>query len=271
LATGNTYIEQFDVTLPGLGGGLPLTRRWNSTPATAGYGMFGHQWISNFEEQVSVGSDNMIKYLRGDGSLWTFGFASDWGPTGYTPTFWTAAPFNGAATLAYYGTYIQGVSMPYWLLTLKNGETRVYTGTNANSGYNQVFYLSSITDRNGNAVTLTYDAATHRLTTVTDAASRHLYFSYQTMLVGGVSVSVVSGVTSDFGVSLSYQYDSSANLTQVTKPDNTYVTLQYNPAGLLTAVIDQSGKTLESHTYDISGRGLTSSRAAGVDSVTVSY
>src|SRR5579859_6691782 len=30
LADGNTYIEQTDARLPGLGGGLVLTRRWNS-------------------------------------------------------------------------------------------------------------------------------------------------------------------------------------------------------------------------------------------------
>lgn len=31
------------------------------------------------------------------------------------------------------------------------------------------------------------------------------------------------------------------------------------------------GKLLEGHTYDPQGRGLTSTRANGVDSVTVSY
>jgi hypothetical protein len=31
LASGNTYIDQTDISLPGLGGGLTLRRRWNST------------------------------------------------------------------------------------------------------------------------------------------------------------------------------------------------------------------------------------------------
>ena len=35
----------------------------------------------------------------------------------------------------------------------------------------------------------------------------------------------------------------------------------------ITAVLDNSGKILESHTYDASGKGLTSSRAGGVDAV----
>ena len=54
LATGNTYVRQTDVALPGLGGGLNLTRTWNSASATGGSGMFGRGWKPNFEELVYV-------------------------------------------------------------------------------------------------------------------------------------------------------------------------------------------------------------------------
>jgi hypothetical protein len=40
---------------------------------------------------------------------------------------------------------------------------------------------------------------------------------------------------------------------------------------MITAVMDSAGKVLESHTYDSKGRGLTSSRAGGVEAITVSY
>jgi hypothetical protein len=40
---------------------------------------------------------------------------------------------------------------------------------------------------------------------------------------------------------------------------------------LISSVTDSNGKILEAHTYDNSMRGLTSSRANGVDAVTVSY
>ncbi len=78
-------------------------------------------------------------------------------------------------------------------------------------------------------------------------------------------------VSSDFGVSLSYSYDQSGRLTQVTKPDSTKVTFQYDNNGYITAVLDNNGKVLESHTYDATGKGLTSSRANGVEGITVSY
>ena len=61
-------------------------------------------------------------------------------------------------------------------------------------------------------------------------------------------------------------------LIQVTRPDQTTVSYKtYNSQSQITAVTDNNGKVLESHTYDSSGRGLTSYEANGVNAVTVSY
>jgi YD repeat-containing protein len=125
--------------------------------------------------------------------------------------------------------------------------------------------LTTIIDRNGNTTTLTNDSA-NRLATVTDPASRHLYFTY-----GSPSSHLVTGVSSDVGISLSYAYDAQGRLSQVTNPDLSTLTFAYDSQSLITSVTDSNGKVLESHTYDSSGRGLTSSRAAGVESVTLSY
>src|ERR1700722_12318742 len=71
LASGNTYIEENDVKLPGLGGGLTLLRTWNSvwpsTQTALQIGIFGPNWRSNFEERIFVGADRYMKYARGDG------------------------------------------------------------------------------------------------------------------------------------------------------------------------------------------------------------
>ena len=122
-------------------------------------------------------------------------------------------------------------------------------------------------DRNGNITQLTYDSS-YRLTTVTDPASRHLYFSY-----ASPTSYLVTSVTSDVGISLSYAYDGQGRLIQYTKPDQTTVSFQYNDpiSFLITAVLDSNGPVLESHTYDSHGIGLTSSRAGGVEAVTVTY
>jgi YD repeat-containing protein len=245
LASGNTYIDETDIRIPGLSNGLMLMRTWNSMwPATQSalqIGLFGPNWRSTYEERVFVGSDNYIKYGRGDGSFWSFGFnAGHWS---------VAAPANVTANLSW--------GSSYWTLTFQNGEQRLFDVTSGK--------LISIIDRNGNTTQLSYDSL-DRLVTVTDPVSRHLYFSY-----GGGGNYLVTAVTSDVGVSTSYSYDSQGRLIQVTEPDLSTLSFQYNSQSLITAVTDSDGTILETHTYDSSARGLTSSRANGVEAVTVSY
>ncbi|MBZ5689020.1 MAG: DUF6531 domain-containing protein [Acidobacteriia bacterium] len=251
LSTGNTYIEESDVRLPGLGGGLGLTRRWNSQ--TPGYGMFGLGWTSNVEDRIYVGGDYLLKHLRGDGSIWSYGF-SGYSQDGSAVQYLLAGPRNGGSKAELDTTNLT--------ITVKSGEQKTFDRTTG--------ALLSATDRNGNKTTFSYDSS-NRLVTVTDPASRHLYFTYTQISTGQLSVSVVSGVTSDFGVSFSYQYDSLARLTKVTAPDSTFVSFNYSPAGLISSVTDTNGKVLESHTYDSLGRGLTAAQAGGVNAVTVTY
>jgi YD repeat-containing protein len=248
LVSGNTFIEETDVRIPGLSSGLTLSRTWNSkwppTQAALQVGLFGPNWRSTFEERVFVGSDSYVKYARSDGSFWSFA-CSSWSVCGLV------APATVKATLIANGSYT------YWTLTFQNGEQRIFNYTSGS--------LTSITDRNGNVTQLSYDAL-NRLITVADPGGRHLYFSY-----GSGSSYLITGVTSDVGISLSYAYDTQGRLTQVTKPDLTTLSFAYNSNSLITAVTDSAGKVLESHTYDSQGRGLTSSRANGVEGVTVSY
>lgn len=251
LATGNTYIEEADVSIPGLSSGMRLVRRWNSiwpsTQSASQVGLFGPNWRSTYEEQVFIGSDYYIKYSRSDGSFWSFGTSSG------TPGSWAlAAPQNVSATLTTPNT-----ATPYWTITFQNGEQRRFDGTSG--------MLTAIIDRNGNTTAVAYDG-TNRLATITDPASRHLNFGY-----GSSSSHLVTSVTSDFGISLSYAYDGQNRLSVVTNPDLSTLTFGYNAQSLITSVTDINGKILESHTYDSSGRGLTASRAAGVESVTLSY
>lgn len=251
LSSGDTYIEENDVRLPGLSGGLSLHRIWHSlwpsTQTTYQIGMFGPNWRSTFEERVFLGADNYMKYGRSDGSFWSFGYGS---PAGGGGVWSVAAPANISATLT------PGTS--YWTITFQNGEQRLFD--------NSTGHLTSIIDRNGNTTQLSYDGS-GRLVTVTDPVSRHLYFSYGS---GGASY-LVSEVTTDVGISISYSYDSLGRLSQVTEQDSSTFNFAYNSQSLITTVTDSMGKTLEAHTYDSSGRGLTGSQASGVNAVTISY
>jgi YD repeat-containing protein len=156
-------------------------------------GLFGVNWRSTYEERVFYGDDGTVKYSRADGSLWSFLFY------GNPPTYQVIAPANGRATLA------QGASQ--WTLTFDNGEKRLFDNASGS--------LVAIVDRNGNTTQVSYDA-TNRLVAVADPASRHLYFAY-----GSTSSRLVTGITSDLGLSLAYLYDSQGRLIKVTKPDQT--------------------------------------------------
>jgi len=246
LGTGNTWIAETDVSLPGLSNGLQLVRTWNSALQASGggsqLGIFGPNWRSTYEETVFVGSDYYIKYTRTDGSTWSFGMDDGgiWRP---------ASPANAPATL------LPGPS--YYTITFQNGERRLFDNTTG--------HLLSIIDRNNNTTQLSYDSA-NRLVTVTDPGSRHLTFGYATN-----TSTLVTSVTSDTGISLSYSYDSSGRLSQVTKPDSSTLNFTYSSQSLITSVTDSNGKVLESHTYDILGRGLTGAKANGVEAVTITY
>lgn len=251
LATGDTYFSQTDVRIPGLGGGLTLERTWNSLPFGFVSGMFGHGWTSNFEESVFIGSDHYLKYLRSDGGVWSFG-VKGWDNDGW-PTYGVAGSAGQVATMTQVGPQQQKGS---WILALQNGETRTFDMSTGK--------LLSITDRNGNTTVLGHDAS-GRLLNVTDPGGRHISFSYQGFLV--------TGVTSSVGISLSYTYDGYGRLSQVTEPDNTTISYQYNDPNpnLITAILDSNGKVIESHTYNSCAQGVSSSRAGGVEALTISY
>lgn len=267
LANGNTFIQQTDVRIPGLGNRLSLTRTWNSIwPPLAAIiqpqiGMFCTQWLSTYEEQVSPGYDTTMKYTRADGSVWSFALYGS--PLAYH----LIAPGNvQAATLTEQST-------TSWTVTFQNGEKRVFNGLSGGP-------LSAIIDRNGNITSLTYDA-NNRLTTVTDPVGRHLYFTYASdtsINVTNVTSDSGSGINLTYSYALCYQLGSCSiylsdypALTQVTQADNTFVTFTYNSALGITSVNDTNGKVLESHNYDTCYGGLSSSRANGVEALSIIF
>lgn len=104
LATGNTYVTQSDIAIPGLGGGLPLSRVWNSMLPSiqrSYSNMFGSGWRSTYEERLVFGnSDGYVKYLRSDGSVFSFGVSNMASPITYRAT----APASDISTTISQGT-----------------------------------------------------------------------------------------------------------------------------------------------------------------------
>jgi YD repeat-containing protein len=250
LTNGNVWIPQRDYSVPGLGGGLELSRVWNSrwmyapTPALAG--MFGLGWRSTYEEQLMLAGSNTLIYWRGDGSGWTFTYNSA------LNSYSLASPPDERAQL---------VSNPAggFTLTLADGTQRLF---------NNQDLLAAIVDRNNNQTTLAYDWS-NRLTSVTSPGGKTLTFTYG----DANNPNQVTTVQDSVGTVATYAYDSSARLTLVTYAVATnMLNFNYDPTtSMILSVTDGQSKLLESHTYDSQFRGLTSSRAYGVDSVSLTY
>jgi YD repeat-containing protein len=247
--TGNTYVTAQDLSIPGLGGGIGLSRIWNSLlplanpPSVAG--MFGDSWRSNYEELIQQQDTSTLRYWRGDGSAWDFTFIVG---TGYL----LSKPSDEHASLV----YDSGAGVVS--ITFKDGSVRRFDSTHNYS-------LTSITDRNGNATSLTYDSSA-RLLQVLAPSGAALSFQYQ----NAAFPSLVTTVTSPAG-NVSYTYDGNQRLTSAAYADASGMTYAYDSNSLLTSVTDSLGHLIEGHTYDTFRRGLTSTRGSGADSVNLAY
>ena len=246
LTNGNAWITGADYSLPGLGGGIHLSRTWNSLWSAGSnveqVGMFGDSWRSTYEERLHVIDSNTIEYVRADGGSWFFTFRNG--------AWVLGSPSDEHATLSFDTTTTQ------YTLTFKDGSTETF---------NNPGYLIGASDRNGNQSTIILDVS-NRITQVTDAAGRSLWFDYP-----DGNTRLVQTAHDAVGTVATYAYDNSARLTQVTYADSAAVKYVYDSNSLITSVTDGQNKTLETHTYDGSRRGLSSARANGVDALSVNY
>jgi RHS repeat-associated protein len=248
LTNGDTWIEETDYSLPGLGGGITLTRTWNSLWPSMGpvelAGTFGHSWRSTFNERLQTLAGGGIKYWRANGSAWLFSFDS------LNHIYTLTAPFDEVGSLAFDSGTAQ------YTLTYKDGTQHVF---------NNAGYLAAMIDRNGNTESIAYDAS-NRITQVTDAAARSITFSYNDANNPNQATSV-QDVT---GTIATYTYVNTL-LTEVTYADGSVLNFAYDASQLILSVTDAQNKVYETHTYDGQRRGATSARANGVDLVTIFY
>jgi YD repeat-containing protein len=158
LASGNTWIQRQDYSLPGLGGGLQLTRTWNSMwPDNFPFqqlGMFGDSWQSTYEEHIQT-TQAGANYWRADGSAWEFTYNSQ------TKAYTLASPLDARASLSF------SSHTALFTVVLLDGSQRIF---------NSAGYLTALIDRNGNQVTVAHDSS-NRITQVTDPAGRVLTFN----------------------------------------------------------------------------------------------
>ncbi len=250
VTTGDVWISRTDYSVPGLAGGLSIKRTWNSlwnrSNPPFGAGMFGRGWTSDFEERLQVFNSTHIIYWRGSGNTWIFE-----SPNGCTTcSYDVMSPPNEHASLQYDSATMQ------YTLSFANGTKKIFS----NSGR-----LLAATDRNGNQTTVTYDSS-DRVIRVSAPGGQWISFTYSNLQYVNLATSAQDAA----GTVATFSYAGS-NLTQVVYADASQINYAYDGANNIISVTDSEGKVLETHTYDANGRGLSSSRANSVESITFQY
>ena len=238
--SGNYSQTQGDFSIGGRGVGLDLSRTYNSQAAVAGEkGIFGYGWSSSFSDHlVSEPAHHTVELVEADGS--TITFTEGAGET-FTAPAWTRDTFSGSSSSGY-------------ALTLEDQTVYRFNGSTGR--------LESVTDRNGNATTLSYNGS-GKLETITDPAGRKIKLAYnleglvesaEDPMKHVVKYTYESGnlksVTQPGESSLRWQfkYDSSHRMTELTDGRGGKSTIEYNSSNKVVSRTDPM-KRITSYEY----------------------
>jgi RHS repeat-associated protein len=263
-SSGNKYLQEDDY----IGNAWLTFRRFYNSSSVVSSSAMGTQWRHSFDRSLSFPTIPIttIVMFRPDGSQETFT---------KTNGVWTNdLPFVDTLTET---DNAQGVATGYTV----HLEATQHTETYGTAGK-----LRTVTDANGQGITLTYSVSTTPanvapqvglLLTVTDSWNRELSFTYD-------SASHLHQVTLPDSNTLTYAYDSTTgNLLSVQYLNGTgTLTHQYvyneqaltgntNLPSALTGIIDETGARYASTTYDSTGRATSSYFAGTVGDNQVTY
>jgi RHS repeat-associated protein len=213
-ATGEMDVSVQDVSVPGRGEPLDLTRTYSSTLAgnATSPGPDGWGWTSSYNMGVSTDpayGPSVLDVTQEDGSV---------------------VRFLQTAT----GAWEPAQRVQATLSEEANGDWLFERGAREAFTFNPSGQLISESDLNGYTTTLTYNSS-GQLATVADPAGRTLSLSYTNNLLTGVS--------GPGGLTTSYAYDTAGNLVQVTDIGGGVTKYAYNSAHQLTSVTDPLGNT----------------------------
>jgi YD repeat-containing protein len=178
---------------------LYYSHRDTQQPATFSYTNFGPKWtftwLSYITDNVNS-SASAVVYLRGGGSE-PFTFGGNSGTTAYP------GPYSQAILTR--TVNVNGNSTGF-TLTFPDGSFEQFDQASGNQ-----FFMTAVSDRAGNIVTLTYDSQM-RIVALTDAIGQVTTISY------GLSGSplLVTQITDPFGRSASFTYNANGQLASIT-------------------------------------------------------
>lgn len=201
VANGNLLVTNQDVSIPGTGPALNITRSYNSVPG--GWQGFG-AW------EMNTGADIELQELENGDVVF-------WGPNAQVSVFRKKSD----------GTYTNPTGLNAKLEKDQplTGQWRItYLAPQSTLVFNSSKKLIRQQDRNGNDIQFTYDANGY-LSDITDTQDRHTTFT-----VGGTTRKMIETITDPAGRVHTYSYPNGF-LTSYTDPDGGVTTYDYEPTG----------------------------------------
>lgn len=196
----NVVVQDIDFSYSVKGMPVLFVRTYNGDDPTDG--VFGRSWTFNYNVAVTENPDESIDVRRGDGRVDHF--------------FWNGNRYQGPDGI--FDSFVKNQDGTY-TLTLKGSKTR--------QNFNAQGKLTSIVDKNGNAIAMTYDG-NGTLTTITDPLNRNITLSYQN--------GKVSQVTLPDSRSAQFYYDENGNLAQVVDAAGATSSYTYAPTSYMTSI-----------------------------------
>ena len=210
--TGNrlTYVPLFSMETKG---GLPLSLGLYHNSLTDFVGNWGSKWSSDFDARLrrenphsGLAAGDLITVRLGDGRLMPYRYdtsADAWLPP---KGIYDRVTLSGGST-----------HNEQYTLTLKNGIKMVFSHPKAgDSSLDGQGLLSSIVDRNGNAISISREPGSGRLLTVSDGTGRRISFGYDTSGTGNVRQ--LRDCRETINRVWTFEYTGGQNLTKVNYP-----------------------------------------------------
>ncbi len=237
-ATGNFFVMDTDLSFDAMGLPVEFTRFFNAREPEIYRGPMGQNWYMGYDKMLVKYEDGSILATGGDGGGYFFRKSGS--------------------------RYVSDDDVTEQLVKNGDGTYSVITKYDTVYHFNDDGMLDRVTDRNGNAVTMTYDGE-GLLRQVTDAAGRTCTLYYDEM--GRVII-----IQDPEGRQVDYDYDNWGRLLQVIDPNGGAVKYEYGYVDeeglahdnyLVTKVTDPMGNVAVVNEYDSEGRVVRQTDAAG--------
>jgi RHS repeat-associated protein len=244
LYSGIMTIKNTDIGFGGARGSLAVVRTYRSLSSNPG--PFGIGTGHNYGLQLDISGlirsgEGIINLVMPDGNYFSF----------YRTITGT---FINTSIPAFAGAVFSSPSSGVYNLRYKNGTTYTFQ-TSALGGLEA--FLTSITDSNGNTVTITLNPAQPlQVTQVTDPIGRTLTFNYD-------SSNRITSITDPIGRSVQYNYNTQGTLATMTDPAGGITRYTYDSNNNMLTFTDPRGILQAQNTLDSNGRVIQQLRPDG--------